>query len=159
MPLLYSPLLLLFYSHPQHLCLWPVGAGHRYQALGFCRYLSAAMTLLLTSCWWFDMFFLVESCIHFSITQFLLALFYLHFRNWSEVKRARSVLKVAWRWFCLPGGGNRMFSLALTSPAAQQGAICTHYFCGLFSPCACLMWVVWLCVRACVLYRRVNWQT
>lgn len=149
MPLLYSPLLLLFLFLSPTFVFVSCGCWSRYQALGFCRYLSAAMMLLLTSCWWFDIF--PREKLHmFSHHTIVASFVYCHFRDKNKAKQARSVLKVVWCWFCLPGGGNRTFSLTLTSPAAQQGAVYTHYFFGLFSPCACLTWVVRLCVCVCV---------
>lgn len=140
-----------FYSWPSPLRLWP-GEG----SLGSRSWVSvgtfhaALMPLLSPGSWWsFGGFFLKKSHAPFFHRTIFASFAYFHFRTKPKAEQAWSMVKVAWWRFCERGGGNMMFSLTTMSPAVRHGAVYTHHISGLFSPCACLTWLVRLCVCVC----------
>lgn len=154
-----------FYSWPYHLCLWPVGGLTDTRCSVSVGTWSAAMTLsaLAKLLLVVRNIFPCEKLHPFSHHTIFASFVYFRFRNKNKGKtgmvHVEGCVVVLFTWL-------RQYDISLTtmSPAARRGAVYTHYIFGLFSPCACLTWLVWfvrvcVCACVCVLYRSVNWQT
>lgn len=142
-----------FFLPDPHICVCNPWRAHREAEAPFWSVLSVLLRhrpLLPNPWWWFEIFFLVKSCIFFPCRAVFAGFAHFRLRNKTEAEQAWSVLEVAWWRFSEPGEGNTMFSLTMMSPAAQHGAVYTHSIFGLFSPCACLTWLVRLYVCVCV---------
>lgn len=128
--------------------LWEGSLTPDAQFLSVLEVLLWRCLLSPNSCWWFEIFFLCEKLHPFSHHTIFASFVYFRFRNKDKGKTGMvhvgGCVVVLFTWL-------RQYDISLTtmSPAARRGAIYTHYIFGLFSPCACLTWLVRF-VRACV---------
>lgn len=165
MPLLYSPLLLIFYSWPSHLCLQPVEGSPGSRKLNFCRYFPCCYDAIRSrqtpgGGLKYFFFYLWKAAFLFPVAQFLPVLRTLTL----ETKPKQNGRGPCWR---LPGGV--FLNLAEAMGCFHRLRCLQLLSTELFILITSLVffhhvhvWLDWygcMCACVCVLYRCVNWQT